>query len=62
MPEILNEQLEKYDSLVKKIQEKYPLCENPKWNKMTKRHFKKLVNAEKKSPNISGIFLLCYII
>ena len=27
MPEILNEQLEKYDSIVKKIQEKYPLCE-----------------------------------
>lgn len=27
MPEILNEQLEKHDSIVKKIQEKYPLCE-----------------------------------
>lgn len=27
MPEILSEQLEKYDSIIKKIQEKYPLCE-----------------------------------
>lgn len=27
MPEILSEQLEKYASIIKKIQEKYPLCE-----------------------------------
>lgn len=26
------------------VEEKYPLCENSKWNKMTKRYFKKLVN------------------
>ena len=28
------------------IQESYPINENPKWNKMTKRYFKKLVNQD----------------
>lgn len=28
------------------IQEIYPICENPRWNKMTKRYFKKLLNQD----------------
>ena len=28
------------------IQQEYPICVNPKWNKMTKRYFNKLINQD----------------